>query len=227
MADTPLTHIGFIADGNRRWARSRGLPTLEGHRRGFNKVELIIDELKDTEVKYVSFFLFSTENWGRSPEEVAYLMDLVRSKIDQLTKRYAKENVRIVICGRPEPVAPDLWAKLMKAEADTKDNTGLTVCVCFNYGGQWEIADAATRAHAAGETELTPETFRQYLYHPEVPDLDLVVRTSGEERISGFQLWRAAYAEMLFIDKHFPEIDQGDCAEFLKNFHQRGRRFGK
>ena len=95
MADAPLTHIGFIADGNRRWARSRGLPTLEGHRRGFNKVELIIDELKDTEVKYVSFFLFSTENWGRSPEEVAYLMDLVRSKIDQLTKRYAKENVRI------------------------------------------------------------------------------------------------------------------------------------
>lgn len=227
MADTPLTHIGFIADGNRRWARSRGLPTLEGHRRGFNKVELIIDELKDTEVKYVSFFLFSTENWGRSPEEVAYLMDLVRSKIDQLTKRYAKENVRIVICGRPEPVAPDLWAKLMKAEADTKDNTGLTVCVCFNYGGQWEIADAATRALAAGETELTPETFRQYLYHPEVPDLDLVVRTSGEERISGFQLWRAAYAEMLFIDKHFPEIDQGDCAEFLENFYQRGRRFGK
>lgn len=227
MADTPLTHIGFIADGNRRWARSRGLPTLEGHRRGFNKVELIIDELKDTEVKYVSFFLFSTENWGRSPEEVAYLMDLVRSKIDQLTKRYAKENVRIVICGRPEPVAPDLWAKLMKAEADTKDNTGLTVCVCFNYGGQWEIADAATRAVAAGETQLTPETFRQYLYHPEVPDLDLVVRTSGEERISGFQLWRAAYAEMLFIDKHFPEIDQGDCAEFLENFHQRGRRFGK
>lgn len=227
MADTPLTHIGFIADGNRRWARSRGLPTLEGHRRGFNKVELIIDELKDTEVKYVSFFLFSTENWGRSPEEVAYLMDLVRSKIDQLTKRYAKENVRIVICGRPEPVAPDLWAKLMKAEADTKDNTGLTVCVCFNYGGQWEIADAATRALAAGETELTPETFRQYLYHPEVPDLDLVVRTSGEERISGFQLWRAAYAEMLFIDKHFPEIDQDDCAEFLENFHQRGRRFGK
>jgi len=87
MADTPLTHIGFIADGNRRWARSRGLPTLEGHRRGFNKVELIIDELKDTEVKYVSFFLFSTENWGRSPEEVAYLMDLVRGKIDQLAKR--------------------------------------------------------------------------------------------------------------------------------------------
>ena len=227
MASTTLTHIGFIADGNRRWARSRGLPTLEGHRRGFNKVELIIDELKDTEVKFVSFFLFSTENWDRSPEEVAYLMDLVRTKIDQLTKRYAKENIRLVICGRPEPVAPDLWDKLMQAEADTKDNTGLTVCICFNYGGQWEIADAATRAIAAGETELTPETFRQYLYHPEVPDLDLVVRTSGEERISGFQLWRAAYAEMLFIDKHFPDIASGDCVDFLENFHQRQRRFGK
>lgn len=222
-----LRHIGFIADGNRRWARAQGLPTLEGHRRGFNKVELIIDELKDTEVEFVSFFLFSTENWDRSEEEIAYLMKLASDRIESLTKRYKKENVRIVVMGRPEPVDPKLWAKMMKAEADTKDNTGLTVCICFNYGGYWEIADAATKAAASGETEFTPESFRQYLYHPEVPDCDLIVRTSGEQRLSGFQLWRAAYAEFWFINKNFPEIEAEDCAAALEEYHNRSRRFGK
>lgn len=222
-----LTHIGFIADGNRRWARAHGLPTLEGHRRGFDRVETIIDTLKDTEVKFVSFFLFSTENWDRSPEEVAYLMKLAGDKIDTLTKKLSKDNIRIVVLGRPEPVDPKLWAKMMKAEADTKDKTGLTVCICFNYGGHWEIADAATKAIAAGETELTPATFAKYLYHPEVPACDLIVRTSGEERISGFQLWRAAYAEFWFIEKNFPEIEAEDCMAALEEFHSRGRRFGK
>ena len=227
MAGEILKHIGFIADGNRRWARSRGLPTLEGHRRGFDKVNLIIDELKGTEVEYISFFLFSTENWSRSPEEVSYLMKLADTKITQLKKQYTKENIRLLICGRPDPVDPKLWAKFQQAEADTKDNTGLTICICFNYGGHWEIADAATKAIAAGETNFTPETFRKYIYHPEVPDLDLIVRTSGEERISGFQLWRAAYSEMLFMQKHFPDIEAEDCHAILDNFHQRQRRFGK
>lgn len=226
MADK-LTHIGFIADGNRRWAREHGLPTFEGHRKGFDKVDIIIDELIDTEVDYVSFFVFSTENWDRSPEEISYLMKLLDRMIGRMVKKAIKNNLRLVICGRPEPVAPKLWAKIQKAEADTAHNTGMTVCFCFNYGGKWEIADAATKAIAAGEKELTPETFAKYLYHPEVPDLDLVVRTSGEERISGFQLWRAAYAEMLFIHKHFPAIKREDVHAAIAEFHQRGRRFGK
>lgn len=222
-----LKHIGFIADGNRRWARSRGLPTLEGHRRGFDRVEVIIDALKNTEVEYISFYLFSTENWDRSKEEVSYLMKLAGDKIDSLTKKLKKENIRIAIMGRPEPVDPGLWAKMMKAEEETQDNTGMTVCICFNYGGEWEIADAATKAIQAGETELTPKTFAQYLYHPEVPGCDLIVRTSGEERISGFQLWRAAYSEFWFIEKHFPDINAEDCAAALEEYHGRGRRFGK
>lgn len=222
-----LRHIGFIVDGNRRWARSRGLPTLEGHRQGFDKVEKVIDALKDTEVDFVSFYLFSTENWDRSEEEISYLMKLASDRIESLTKRYKKENVHIVIMGRPEPVDPKLWAKMMKAEADTKDNTGLTVCICFNYGGYWEITDAATKAAASGETEFTPESFRKYLYHPEVPDCDLIVRTSGEQRLSGFQLWRAAYAEFWFIDKNFPEIENEDCAAAIEEYHNRSRRFGK
>lgn len=222
-----LTHIGFICDGNRRWARAQGLPTLEGHKRGFDKVEVIIDALKDTEVQFFSFFLFSTENWDRSPEEISYLMDLVEKKIDKLTEKALKENMRVAVLGRPEPVKPALWQKIMDSEAKTSANTGKTICICFNYGGKWEIADAATKAIAAGETELAPETFEKYLYHPEVPACDLIVRTSGEERISGFQLWRAAYSEFLFIDKHFPAIEAEDCAMFLEEFHGRGRRFGK
>lgn len=222
-----LTHIGFIADGNRRWARERGLPTLQGHKAGFDKVDMITDRLQDTEVKFVSFFVFSAENWDRSPEEINYLMELLNSKISSVAKKAQKNNTRIVIMGRPDPVDPKLWQKIMKAEADTKDNTGLTVCFCFNYGGRWEIADAAKKAVAAGETDWTPESFRKYLYHPEIPDCDLIVRTSGEERISGFQLWRAAYSEFLFIKKHFPAIEAEDIDLAIEEFHKRHRRFGK
>lgn len=222
-----LIHLGFIVDGNRRWARSRGLPTFEGHRQGFDKVEEIIDQLKDTEVKYVSFYLFSTENWDRSPEEIKYLMDMADRRIGELLKKALKENLRIAVFGRPEPVKPKLWSKMMDAEAKTKDNTGLTVCICFNYGGKWEIADAATKAIAAGETELTPETFAKYIYHPEIPACDLIVRTSGEQRISGFHTWRSAYAEFWFIEKNFPDMTGDDALAAINEFHGRQRRFGK
>lgn len=222
-----LTHVGFIADGNRRWAREHGLPTLEGHKKGSDKVELIVEELKDSEVDFVSFFVFSTENWDRSEEEVSYLMKLIGDSITRLAKKAQAENLRVILLGRPERVDPKLWARLEQAEADTKDNTGLTVCFCFNYGGQWEIVDAAQKMAAAGDQDYTPENFRKYLYHPEVPDCDLVVRTSGEERISGFQLWRSSYAEFMFIDKHFPAIEAADVQAVLDEFHTRQRRFGK
>ena len=223
-----LTHIGFIADCNRRWARERGLPTLKGHSKGFDQVQMIVDELKNSnEVKFVSFFVFSTENWDRSEEEINYLMKLIGNSIKTLAQKAQKDNLRIVLMGRPEPVDPKLWHSLMQIEVDTKDNTGLTVAFCFNYGGHWEITDAARKMCEAGETNFTPESFRKYLYHPEVPDCDLIVRTSGEERISGFQLWRASYSEFLFLDKHFPAIEPADVQFVLDEYHQRQRRFGK
>ncbi len=222
-----LTHIGIIADGNRRWAKEHGLPTLEGHRKGSDAAEMIVDQLKNTDVKFVSFFTFSTENWDRSPEEVNYLMKLVGETIERLGSKAKKENLRIVLLGRPEPVDPKLWQKLLKIEAETKDNTGLTVCFCFNYGGQWEIVDAVQKMAAAGDEGYTPENFRKYLYHPEVPDCDLIVRTSGEERLSGFQLWRAAYAELLFLNKHFPALTPDDVDHILQEYNKRQRRFGK
>lgn len=222
-----LTHIGFIADGNRRWAKQRGLPSVKGHQEGFKKFEMIVDELLDTDVKYVSFYVFSTENWNRSPEEVNYLMELIGSKIDFFLKKAIKQNLRITVMGRSEHVDPALWQKLMDVEAKTQDNNALTVCFCFNYSGQWEIADAATKAFTAGETEFTPEIFRKYLYHPEVPDCDLIVRTSGEERLSGFQLWRSSYAELLFLEKHFPALKPEDIRFVLDTYNNRQRRFGK
>ncbi len=222
-----LRHLGFIVDGNRRWAKERGLPTIEGHRRGEARLKEVIQKLQTTEVEFVTFYVFSTENWQRSPEEVRYLMRLVSESLTRLGKTAAKQNLRIAILGRAEPVEPELWQKLLAIEQSTQDNTGLTVAFCFNYGGHWEIADAASRAVAAGETEFTPEILRGYLYHPEIPDLDLIVRTSGEERLSGFMLWRAAYAELLFFDKFFPDFVAADCDTIIKEFHARSRRFGK
>ena len=154
-------------------------------------------------------------------------MGMVASEIGRLTKKAQKYNMRIAILGRFEHVDPKIWQSLMESEASTKDNTGLTVCFCFNYGGQWEIVDAAKKMIESGDQNYTPENFQKYLYHPEIPDCDFVVRTSGEERTSGFMLWRAAYAELLFIDKFFPAFAKEDLKLVIDNYNDRQRRFGK
>ncbi len=220
-------HLGFIVDGNRRWAKERLLPTLEGHRKGFKKVEMIADYALEQGIKFVSFFLFSTENWGRSPEEVAYLMDLVQKNIFKFAKKLQTKNYRCLILGRPEPAPAEIWAKLLEAEKLTQDCTGGTVCICFNYGGQQEIVDAVNKAIQDQAQSLTIQGFNKYIYHPEVPPVDMIVRTSGEERISGFMLWRAAYSEFLFLKKYFPAITKKDFDRILTEYASRQRRFGK
>lgn len=231
MVDAPenLTHLGFIVDGNRRWARERTLPTLEGHRRGFAKVEKIAKNCIERGVKYVSFYLFSTENWDRSPEEVSYLMNLIKTNASRLLKLFQENNIRCVVLGRRDPAPEDVLEKLAELEEKTAKNTAGTVCICFNYGGHWELADAFAKIKEEGITgEITPAVIEQHLYHPEVPPADLIVRTSGEERISGFLLWRAAYAEFLFLDKYFPDLDpEKDLDHIFENFAARSRRFGK
>ena len=221
-------HVGFIVDGNRRWARERNFPTLEGHRKGFSKVEKVATKMIEEGVEFVSFYLFSTENWDRSEEEVSYLMDLLRHNVKRLQKKFVKEDIRCVVMGRKEPAPEDLLKSLAELEEKTKNGTRGTVCICFNYGGQWEIADAVSKIIKEGITgEITPEIIAKNLYHPEVPPCDLIVRTSGEERISGFQLWRASYSEFLFLKKYFPAMTEKDCDKVLENFAARSRRFGK
>lgn len=221
-------HLGFIVDGNRRWAKERGLPTIEGHRRGYRKVEDAIEYLADRGIKYQTYYLFSTENWGRSEEEVSYLMDLVRKNLPRLTKKLMKHDLRLAVLGRPEPVEPELWQSLMDAEQESKDNKSGTVAICFNYGGQQELADAATALIAEDHKgEVTVKDLESHLYHPEVPPVDMIIRTSGEQRISGFMLWRSAYSEFLFLEKYFPDLTSADLDAIIDEYSHRNRRYGK
>lgn len=221
-----LKHLGIIADGNRRWAKERGLPKIEGHTQGLKTIEELVAAAAKAGIPYVSFYVFSTENWGREEKEVSHIMKLAETKIIKMAEKMAKNNVRLVILGSKDKLSPKLVSLGEKARDITGDCDGTTVCFCFNYGGEQEIADAANKALAAGE-EITPTTIRKHLYHPEIPDVDMIVRTSGEERISGFMLWRAAYAELMFMEKYFPEMTGEDIKEILKEYEKRNRRFGK
>ena len=221
-----LTHLGIIADGNRRWAAEQGLPKIEGHTRGLKVIEELVAAAAKLNIPFVTFYVFSTENWGRSEQEVSHIMKLAEGAILKMAKKMAANNVRLLILGSKENVSPTLVSLAEKAEKMTENCTGTTVCFCFNYGGEQEIADAANKTLEAGE-KITPETIRKHLYKPEVPDVDMVVRTSGEERISGFMLWRAAYAEFLFLKKYFPEMTGDDIQMILDEYEKRNRRFGK
>lgn len=221
-----LRHLGIIADGNRRWAKAQGLPTIEGHKKGLDVIQELVEAASKTEIEYLTFYVFSTENWGRSADEVGYIMKLAETRILKYAEKLKEHNAKLIILGSKERISPTLASIIEKAEKLTEDCTGLTVCFCFNYGGEQEIADAANIALKA-EGEITPETIRKHLYHPELPDVDMVVRTSGEERISGFMLWRASYAEFMFLKKYFPEMNAGDIEKILKEFESRSRRFGK
>lgn len=221
-----LKHLGIIADGNRRWAKEQGLPSIEGHKKGLEVIETLIDAAADQGIEFITFYVFSTENWGRSEAEVSYIMKLAETRILKYAEKIQAKNGRLVILGSKDRVPPKLASAIEKAEKITEKGTGITVGMCFNYGGETEIADAANTALKA-DHEITPETIRKHLYHPEIPDVDMVVRTSGEERISGFMLWRASYAEFWFIKKYFPEMTADDITKIIEEYGQRERRFGK
>lgn len=221
-----LQHLGIIADGNRRWAKKNGLPKIEGHKMGLKTIETLVGAAAKAKIPYITFYVFSTENWGREESEVSYIMKLAETQIIKMAKRMAENNIRLLILGSRGKVNPTLTSLGEKAEKITENCTGTTVCFCFNYGGEQEIADAANIALEA-DGKITPETIRKHLYHPEIPDLDMIVRTSGEERISGFMLWRAAYAELMFMKKYFPEMEASDVELILNEYEKRNRRFGK
>lgn len=221
-----ITHLGIIADGNRRWAKERGLPTIEGHKKGLDAIETLVSAADTAGIKYITFYVFSTENWGRSADEVSYIMKLAETRLPKYAEKLAKKNARMLILGSKNRVSRSLLNAIEKAEEITRGCTGITVCFCFNYGGEQEIADAANLA-LENNQKITPESIRAHLYHPEIPDIDMVVRTSGEERISGFMLWRSSYAEFMFIQKYFPEMTEEDMNDIINEYDSRSRRFGK
>ncbi len=221
-------HIGLILDGNRRWARLNNLPTLEGHRKGYDNLKDIAEHAFNKGVNFVSAFIFSTENWSRAQDEVDYLMNLALKIAINDTKELIKQNIRIVVLGIEQNVPDKVYKALRKAEEDSKDKTGGTLALCFNYGGQREIVDAVKQIVASGvsEDEVTEEVLTQNLYHPEVPAIDFMIRTSGEQRISNFMLWRIAYSELYFTNKHWPEFDTIELDKAFEEYKKRNRRFG-
>ncbi len=229
MADLIIPrHIGFILDGNRRWAKQHGLPAYEGHMAGYNAVMDVLLEAFKLGVKNVSVYAFSTENWRRDQEEVSKIMKLVNRIVTTDLDILIKKDVRLLILGSTDGLDDKMLNNVKTATEKTANGQAGTLAICFNYGGQQEIVDAVKRvlADRVPVEDLTVDSFRQYLYHPELPDLDLVVRTSGEQRLSNFMLWRVAYSEIMFIDKMWPEMQKKDMKKILRDFSKRNRRFG-
>lgn len=228
MSDLLPKHIGYIVDGNRRWAKSHGIPAYEGHLAGYNALQDVAFATFDAGVEYMSAYIFSTENWKRSQDEVGRLMGLVLKLLTSDLHIFDEKNIKLKILGSSEHVSDKIQKAIIDAEARTANNTSGTLAICFNYGGQLEITDAFKAMIQAGidADEVTPETIEQYLYAPEVPPLDLIVRTSAEQRLSNFMLWRSAYSELLFLDKPWPDMTKDDVTSILNEYASRSRRFG-
>ena len=221
-------HVGYIIDGNRRWAKKHGLPTYEGHLAGYNTLKDIAVATIESGTKYMSAYVFSTENWQRSADEVKKLMGLVLRLLSSDVPMFNQYNIRLKVVGSREGISPKIVKAIEKAELATADNTAGEFLLCFNYGGQLEITEAVKKIVQSGVSadEITTELISQNIYAPEVPPIDLIVRTSGEQRLSNFMLWRSAYSELLFLDKPWPDMTKDDVTAIMKEYTRRQRRFG-
>lgn len=221
-------HVGVIIDGNRRWAKSHGLPSYEGHLAGYNVLKDVALIMLKSGVEYMSAYVFSTENWKRSSDEVSRLMGLTLRILKTDIPTFNENNVRLKVLGSLDGVDPKIIKEIAKAEQATAGNTGGEFALCFNYGGQQEITDAVKKIVQSGVNpeDITPDTIAENLYAPEVPPIDVIVRTSGEKRLSNFMLWRSAYSEFIFLDKMWPDMTKSDVTAILKEYARRQRRFG-
>lgn len=219
-------HLGIILDGNRRWAKEKNLPALEGHKRGFKTVKSIIQAAKEKDIKTLTLFCFSTENWNRSREEIDYLMDIFKKSLSDYFSKFGKENVKIKVIGQKDRFSSDIQSQMEKLEKQTQNNTKMTLNLALSYGGRAEIVDAIKKIIKTGvdPDKITEETVKENLW---TSDVDLIIRTGGEQRLSGFLLWQAAYSEFIFIKKYWPEFSESDLDAALTDYASRQRRFGK
>lgn len=222
-------HLGLILDGNRRWAHEHGVPIIEGHRQGYLMLKRVVDAAMNRGVFYISAYVFSSENWNREKTEVRHLMKLLlwvlRHEVDELNSK----GIRIRVIGSRLKLGKALVKAIHQAEETTKDNSHATLLLCLDYGGQQEIVESVKRIAAAGinPKDITPELIAEHLYAPDVPPVDLVIRTSGEQRISNFMLWESAYSELLFDKAYWPDFDEKHLQTALRTYSKRQRRFGK
>ena len=228
-ADKLPRHVAIIMDGNGRWALSRGLPRLAGHKAGTENLRRVIRATVEFGVKYLTIYAFSTENWGRPPEEVRGLMYILEDVIDKELAELSQEGVQLRHIGRLERLAPALQKKVLQAIELTKNNDRLTLNVAFNYGGRDEIVNAIQNIMKDGIApgDVTDALVSRYLYTAGVPDPDLIIRTSGELRVSNFLIWQAAYSEWYVTPTYWPDFDKDEYRRALETFAQRDRRYGK
>lgn len=225
-------HVAIIMDGNGRWAAARGLPRAEGHRRGVDALRKVVRGAHELGISYLTIFSFSSENWSRPASEIGDLFGLLRRFIRNDLATLHADGVRVRVIGEREGLEPDICALLSEAEELTKGNDRLTLVVAFNYGSRQEIANAAQRLArevASGQREaasITPDVLGSYLDAPDIPDPDLIIRTSGEQRLSNFLMWQAAYSELVFVPMHWPDFDKAALESAIAEYATRERRFG-
>jgi len=221
-------HIAIIMDGNGRWAQKQGLSRSEGHKKGTETVETVLRAAKKHHIQFLTLYAFSTENWKRPPQEVFTLMGLLEKFLEMKLPFFMEENVKLVASGRLERLPDAPRKKLLEVIEKTAHNTAATLNLCLNYGGRLEIVDAVKNAIKKG---LNPDTldeasFAKLFYHPEIPDPDLIIRTSGELRLSNFLLWEGAYSEFYFTDTLWPDFDEAELEKAISSYRTRDRRFG-
>jgi undecaprenyl diphosphate synthase len=224
LADIPRA-VAIVMDGNSRWASSRGVSVAEGHRAGSRALRPVVETAIDLGIESLAVYAFSTENWARPEDEVAALMEIFGETIDRELADLAKEGVRTRFVGRRDRAPEWLQAKLAELEAATRSESRLSLWIAFDYGGRAEIVEAARRLAASGE-DVDEDAFARFLYAPEMPDPDLVIRTSGELRVSNFLLWQSAYAEFVFTETLWPDFGPDEFRAAIEDYASRRRRFG-
>jgi len=225
MTNKKITSVGIIMDGNRRWAKERGLSSINGHRAGYEKLKEVVVWAKESDIRHMIVYGFSTENWNRSEEEVGYLMELFRTLLKEESEKIKKEGGRLRIVGQRDRFPKDIQEEMARAEEDTKEGE-YTLWLALSYGGRAEILDTVNQLIKAGEL-VSEEDFGRALWTAGMPDPDLIIRTSGEQRLSGFLPWQGVYSELFFVDSYWPAFSKEEFQQVLKEFSERERRHGK
>ena len=220
-------HVAFIIDGNGRWAKLRNKQRTEGHKAGVEAVKNIIDVAKELGIKICSFFVFSTENWKRPKSEVDAIMKMLKDFLKSNKNKNEKENIKLTTMGNLQQLDNDIVKEILEIKEKTKNNKGLIVNICINYGGRSEIINAVNNIIKDKLTEVDENTFNNYLFSSQIPDPDLIIRTSGEYRLSNFMLWQCAYSELYFTKILWPDFGRDELIDAIYDYQNRERRFGK
>lgn len=226
VKETNLTHIAIIMDGNRRWAKEKGLPSAMGHKKGVESLKKVVKAADKFGIKYLTMYAFSTENWNRKKEEVDFLMNLLAITMKNETKELNENNVKISFIGNLSALNKNLQDVLLNAKEVTKNNTGVNLQIAINYGARDEIITAVNEILKSGIKEIDVDLFEKFLYTKNIPDPDLLIRTGGELRVSNYLLWQIAYSEIYVTKKYWPEFDEEALIEAVRAFKERQRRYG-